>query len=171
MVRAELGREIERLHEQSWAWALACCRRDRESAEDALQSAYLRILSGQARFDGRSSIKTWLFGVIRYTALEESRQGNAREVRSMGIEAAEFAADAGPSVEAAMEKSDESAALLAALGEISPRQREVLQLVFYHDLTVEEAAAVMKTTVGTARVHYDRGKKALAEKLSEGSER
>ena len=171
MVRAELEREIERLHEQSWAWALACCRRDQEAAEDALQSAYLRILSGRAHFDGRSSIKTWLFGVIRFTALEESRQHNLREARSIGIEAAEYAADAGIDAEIALEKQEEGAVLRAALDKISPRQREVLELVFYHDLTVEEAAAVMRTTVGTARVHYDRGKRALAERLAEGKDR
>src|SRR4051812_42745567 len=70
----ELRRTIEQLHEVSFAWALACCGFRREEAEDVLQTAYLKVLDGRATFDGRASLKTWLFAVIRNTAADRRRQ-------------------------------------------------------------------------------------------------
>src|SRR5438132_11516583 len=71
---ADLRCALERHHAESFGWALVCCGRDRVEAEDVLQASYLKVLDGKARFDGRSSVKTWLFGVIRRTAAEERRR-------------------------------------------------------------------------------------------------
>ena len=131
MDRSELERWLERLHDQSWGWALACCGRDRELAEEALQSAYLRILSGKARFDDRSAIRTWVFGVIRRTALEENRRRRMRQAREPSDEdATGRAVDPAVGAEVAAERSELRESLVAALSTISTRQREVLELVF-----------------------------------------
>ena len=50
---------------------------------------------------------------------------------------------------------------------MSKRQRQVLELVFYHDLSVRQAAGVHGVGLGTARVQYERGKKALSRALRE----
>ena len=167
MERAELERELEALHAESWGWALACCARDRELAEDALQSAYLRVLSGRARFDGHSSVRTWVFGVIRVTAMEEARRRRSWTARNTDAKSAMDATDPSPGADALVESSEQRARLVDALATMSPRQREVLQLVFYHDMTIEEAARVMQVSLGSARTHYERGKKALAQRIAD----
>jgi RNA polymerase sigma factor (sigma-70 family) len=158
--------ELARLHPASFAWALAYTRFDRAEAEDVLQTAYLKILEGRARFDGRSSLKTWLFAVVRRTAIDRHRR---RMVATLGLARVWDALVPSPSPLPSDDQGPadpERARVRRALGQLATRQREVLELVFFHDLTVEDAAQVMGVSVGTARVHYHRGKARLLEKLS-----
>src|ERR1700760_572253 len=78
---AELKTELERLHHASFGWALSCCRRDRADAEEVLQTVYLKIFEGKAVYRGESSLKTWLFAVIRMTAATEYRRKLLRTLR------------------------------------------------------------------------------------------
>lgn len=167
----ELERELERLHSESWGWALACCGRDRDLAEEVLQSGYLRIISRRATFNGDSSLKTWVFGVIRWTARTELRRRLFWTKRHTDSDGANEVADATRGADVTAEQSEQRDRLIHALESLSRRQREVLQLVFYHDMTIEEAARVMKVSLGSARTHYDRGKKSLAQKLGPGVKR
>jgi len=164
MQGAELEREVEQLHAASYGWALACCRRDRDDAEEVLQNVYVKILEGKARFDGRSSLKTWLFAVIRRTAAAHVRRRIVRELllAKWGRQELEPVM---PNPHRSAETSQTSATLLDALQRLARRQREVLELVFYHDLTIEEAAVALNVSIGSARVHYQRGKKQLLAQL------
>src|ERR1700704_966437 len=78
---AGLRDALEAHHVESYGWALSCCRRRHNEAENVLQLAYLKVLSGKAVFDGRSSFKTWLFAVIRKTAAHEYRMELLRRLR------------------------------------------------------------------------------------------
>jgi RNA polymerase sigma-70 factor (ECF subfamily) len=156
MTPGEIEAELEAHHRAGFAWSLACCGRDREEAEDVLQSSYLKILDGRAEFAGRSSFKTFLFGVIRRTASESRRRRRIAEL-FLGRPAR-----MAPPPEPAHE---ERLALLAALERLPRRQREVLDLVFYVGMTVEEAGQVLGVSSGSARAHYDRGKRRMARIL------
>jgi RNA polymerase sigma factor (sigma-70 family) len=155
MTPEEIEAELERLHGAGFAWALACCGRRREDAQDVLQTSYLKILDGRAQFAGRSSFKTFLFGVIRRTASEARRRNALRDIL-LGDWARQRES---PAPETAPE---ERLTLEKALAKLSRRQRQVLALVFSMGLTVEEAAATLSISTGSARVHYDRGKRRLA---------
>lgn len=170
MEQCDLERELGQLHSESWGWTLACCGRDRELAEEVLQSAYLRIISGRAKFNGDSSLKTWVFGVIRWTARGEIRRRWFWNKRRAESGRAINVPDPARGADVAIEESDRRARLIRGLNALSRRQREVLQLVFYHDMTIEEAAGVMNVSLGSARTHYERGKKALARKLGPETE-
>ncbi|HEV8580493.1 MAG TPA: RNA polymerase sigma factor [Thermoanaerobaculia bacterium] len=166
-----MERSLEALHPASFGWALGCCRWDREEAEEVLQTTYFKILDGRARFDERSSFKTWLFAVIRRTATERRRSRWLRSLAALRWRGGDPGPDPVPTPETRLGSAEESRLLRTALGSLPARQREVLHLVFYQDLTVEEAARVLGISVGSARTHYHRGKSALRERLAREEER
>ena len=71
---SEFKAELEKLHQTSFGWALNCCAYDRADAEEVLQTVYLKILQGKAIYRGESKLRTWLFAVIRKTAISERRK-------------------------------------------------------------------------------------------------
>jgi RNA polymerase sigma factor (sigma-70 family) len=157
--------ELSEIHAEAFGWALACCHRDRSLAEEVLHVAYVKVLDGSARFDHRSSFKTFLFGVIRNTAKEQRREGWLSARRLGQWFTARPAPALAPNPEEVSMKSERAQALAAALSRLSERQREVLHLVFYQDLTIEDAARVLGIATGSARQHYERGKARLRELL------
>ena len=157
----EAQRELEQLHSASFGWAMACCHRDRGLAEDVLQNAYLKVLDGRARFDGRAGFKTWFFAVIRRTAADERRRSVLQRLKLLAYGEFFRPEPVASLVSDALERADQSVLFQKTMAALPQRQREVLELVFYHDLTIEQAAEVMGVSIGSARTHYDRGKKRL----------
>lgn len=160
--------DLERMHEANFGWALACCRWDRQEAEDVLQTSYLKAIEGRARFNGHSSVRTWFFGVVKHTASERRRR---RLVRTLALgrwleRNPQTRPAPVPSPELLTSETQAHERLRYLLGHLSARQRELLHLVFYQELTLEEAADVLHISVGAARRHYARGKERLRAWLS-----
>ena len=165
MTARELEAWLERLHEESFGWALNCCGGERARAEDVLQSAYVRVIAGQAVYGGRSTFRTWLFGVIRRVAYEQHRRLRTEHRRTLQLDhpGAQSVADRG----SAPDDFESARALKGALAQLPERQREVLHLVFYQDMSIAEAAEVMEISVGSARTHYERAKARMRTLLGD----
>jgi RNA polymerase sigma-70 factor (ECF subfamily) len=186
MEARELGRQLEQHHRESFGWALSCCGRDRSRAEDVLQRVYLKVLEGKARFaeappgsnengqtdggPGRAGFKTWLFAVIRTTARDEHRREVLRRIGLLRYE--HRLAGTQPdhrdhvlAADAALDRERLQGTFVTALARLPERQRQTLQLVFYHEMSLAEAAKVMGVSIGSARTHYERAKKSLRRYL------
>lgn len=157
---------LQDLHREAWSWALRQCRGNPREAEDVLQTAYARVIEGRARFEGRSSFRTWLFGVILHVAREHARS-QRNWLRWFGT-AFDDAAERQPQGDTGDGDADRSH-VLAAINRLPARQREVIELVFYRDVTLDEAAQIMRISAGAARTHYHRAKQTLAASLGEDS--
>lgn len=158
--------QLETLHPASFGWALACCGFDRQEAEEVLQTAYLKAIDGRARFNGHSSTRTWFFAVVRLTAIEQRRRRSVRRLALLRWSRGVLAPGAVPTPEDVSSGAERLRRLRASLSRLSPRQREMLHLVFYQELTIEDAAHVLGVSVGSARTHYERGKAQLRKLLA-----
>ena len=136
--------DLEPLHPEAFRWTLGCCGWNAAEAEDVMQIAYVKVLEGRARFDGRSSLRTWWFGVLRRTASDLHRRRRAREML-----AGRFAREPRPRSMAPRDADSpwtaESHVLVEALGRISRRQREVVLLVFGHIAWFVHAVLIIGT--------------------------
>ncbi len=155
--------ELAALHEALFGWSLTRCGFDHAAAEDLMQQAYVEVLSGRARFDNKSSLKTFLFGVVQMLARSRYRRLASRLRLVREVQAPTPAEEHG----AENIHDGRAAAVWRAVGELPARQRDITELVFCRELTIEEASKVMGVSIGTGRVHYDRAKKALRSALAD----
>jgi RNA polymerase sigma factor (sigma-70 family) len=103
--------------------------------------------------------------VIRRVALEHHRRTQTEHKRTLRLEHPD--AQAVRDDRSAPDDFESARALNAALEQLPDRQREVLHLVFYQDMSIAEAAEVMEISVGSARTHYERGKARLRALLED----
>lgn len=157
MIAAHLKAKLEALHTESFAWAVHCCYKDRAVAAEVLQSSYLKVLEGKAPFKEEAQFKTWLFAIIRYTAIDYYK--NTRQQKIFPLTTQEIPIGSNTN-------ELPSPIFQQGLKELSPNQGRVLHLVFYQNLTIQEAAEVMDIQLGTARTHYKRGKQQLKKWLT-----
>jgi RNA polymerase sigma-70 factor (ECF subfamily) len=153
---------LQALHQQLFGWALSRSDFDHAAAEDLMQQAYVEVLSGRARFNNKSTLRTFIFGVVQNLARSRMRKIAIR-LRIVRSHSAELQQDELPDTE---QNEDEQLEVWRAVESLPARQRDITELVFCRDMTIEEASAVMGVSVGTGRVHYDRAKKSLAIKLA-----
>jgi len=155
MSRELMDKVYTELHREAFQWTKQCVNYSDVLAEDVLQTVYLKILNGKAKFKNQSSLKTWLFSVIKFTALDHFR-GNKKQESLDVIK--DFAVS--------QELDDLDAGFYTnTLRKLSENQSQVLLLVFYHNYTLEAVAEIMGLSIGTIRTHYDRGKKKLKKIL------
>lgn len=153
--------QLEQYHDDCYGWALHCCFEDREMADEVLQTAYLKILETKSVFAERSEFKTWAFAIIKNKAIDAFWK---RTSENSLIKSADHLPDNSyePGMENEYSPVMEKSFFDEALSRLSERQRQLLQLVFYHDLSLDESAKVLNISPGAVRKHYDRAKKTLA---------
>jgi RNA polymerase sigma factor (sigma-70 family) len=157
--------ELAALHDESFSWAASCCGGDSVFAADILQTVYLKVLDGRAKFGGQSALKTWLFAVIRNTVADECRR-RSREDAGLAIFAAETDIETADAPDELLSQEQLHSNLREALTTLPARQREVLRLAFYHGLSLTEVSDVTCISIGSVRQHYERGKQRLRDILN-----
>jgi RNA polymerase sigma-70 factor (ECF subfamily) len=115
------------------------------------------------RFEARSSVSTWLLSIARYKALSARRRRTDAELDEH-IEAT--VTDTSDDPEAALEKKALNETLRQALTKLSTEHRQVIDLVYYHEKSVEEAAQILDVPAATVKTRMFYARKKLAALVS-----
>lgn len=117
-------------------------------ANDMAQEVFLRAYRAIARFRGESSFSTWLYRIAVNTCLNfrASRRAPAEELP-------ESLPDPGAPVSESLEKQEQSRRVREAVARLPEKQRATVILKIYHDLTHEEVARVLGSSVGTVKAN------------------
>jgi RNA polymerase sigma-70 factor (ECF subfamily) len=136
--------------------------RNEASAEDLISEVFLDVWRQAGQFEGRSAVTTWLLSIARFKALSAMRKRSDEELDE---EQAEAIADDSDDPEVAVQKKDKSDALRRCLTALSAEHREVIDLVYYHEKSVEEVAAIVGIPEATVKTRMFYARKRLAELL------
>jgi RNA polymerase sigma-70 factor (ECF subfamily) len=137
-------------------------------AEDLLSEVFLDVWRQAGRFQCRSSVSTWLMSIARHKALSTRRRRTEGAELDEKIEAT--IADPANDPEVALQEKDRGELLRRALIRLSPQHREVIDLVYYHEKSVDEVAHILDVPPATVKTRMFYARKKLAE-LVNGAEK
>ncbi len=135
---------------------------DPSKAEDLISEVFLDVWRQAGRFEGRSQVSTWLLSIARFKGLSALRKRPDAELDEETAGAIEDTAD---TPEVAIQKKDKSQALRECLKSLSPEHREVIDLVYYHEKSVEEVAKIVGVPENTVKTRMFYARKRLGELL------
>jgi RNA polymerase sigma-70 factor (ECF subfamily) len=131
-------------------------------AEDLTSEVFLDVWRQAHRFEARSSFTTWLLAIARYKALSELR----RRPEVACDEAAAQTSDPADDPEASFEIKHRGEIVRDCLSRLSRAHREVIDLVYYHEKSVQEAAAILGVPGNTVKTRMFHARKNLSELLA-----
>jgi RNA polymerase sigma-70 factor (ECF subfamily) len=138
--------------------------RNQATAEDLISEVFLDVWRQAGKFEGRSAVSTWLLSIARFKALTVLRRRPEEELDEEKAGAIEDHAD---DPEVALAKKDKGAALRRCLGKLSAEHREIIDLVYYHEKSVEEVAGIVGIPEATVKTRMFYARKKLSELLKE----
>jgi RNA polymerase sigma factor (sigma-70 family) len=130
--------------------------------EDVLHEVMLLVWQQAERFDPSKPLLPWLFGLARHKALEAQRAARPRPTLPPDT-TSEPAAEA---LELGVARQELACAVMQALGDLSPAERQVVELTYYHDLSYPEIAGLVACSVNTVKARMARGRRHLAPHLA-----
>jgi RNA polymerase sigma-70 factor (ECF subfamily) len=133
---------------------------DRATAEDIVSEVFIELWRQAARFEGRARLSTWLLAIARNKALSVMRQHVDQPLEDS---VAEAIPDDAATAEENLDATKRGAILRDCLTRLSAAHREIIDLVYYHEKSVEEAATIVGAPAATVKTRMFYARRRLAE--------
>jgi RNA polymerase sigma-70 factor (ECF subfamily) len=128
-------------------------------AEDLVSEVFLDVWRQAEGFESKSQVSTWLLAIARYKALSALRR---RTDEHLDDQMAASIEDTSDDPETVVNTKDRATIIQKCLTQLSPAHREVIDLVYYHEKSVDEVAQIVGVPAATVktRMFYARNKMA-----------
>jgi len=133
-------------------------------AEELTNEVFMEVWRGAAKFEGRSSLSSWMFGIAHNRAISSLRK---RREEGMDEGVAEAIPDDADTPEVKAQKVDKGDALRRCIKQLSAEHATVVDLVYYQEMSVNEAAEVLGIPANTVKTRMFHARKNLSELLLE----
>ena len=135
-------------------------------AEDLVSDVFLDAWRQANRFEAKSRVSTWLLAIARHKALSALKRRSHEQLDERTTASIEDPAD---NPEVTTHKTVRRAIIRRCLGRLSPAHREVMNLVYYQEKSVEEVAAIVGAPANTVKTRMFYARRQLAQLLREGA--
>ena len=135
-------------------------------AEDLLSDVFFDVWQQAGRYEGRAAVTTWLLSIARFKALSARRRRTDAALDET-IEA--NVADSADNPEIALQKKSRDELVRAAILKLSPDHRDILDLVYFHENSVEDCALILNIPVATVKTRMFYARKKLAEMVQQAA--
>ena len=137
---------------------------DREAtAEDLVSEVFIEAWRHADKFQARSQVLTWLLAIARHKALSALRR---RSTDELDEEVLEFIEDTSDDPEVTVQKTERSALIADCLKQLSPAHREIIDLVYYHERSIDDVAEIIGVPQNTVKTRMFYARKRMAELLA-----
>lgn len=134
--------------------------RDECLAEDALSEVFLAVWSKAGSFKGECQVATWLLAIARNKILAMLRQR-----AFAALDEAASVADPEDDPESALDKKDRSNLVQKCLETLSPKHRQIIELVYFQDKSIREAAEIAALPLNTVKTRMFYARSQLGKSL------
>jgi RNA polymerase sigma-70 factor, ECF subfamily len=137
---------------------------DKSAAEDLVSEVFLDVWRRAGRFEGRSQVATWLLAIARYKALSALQR---RSTEKLDEDVAAAIEDPQDSPEVTIQNQQTSGILLECLKKrLSPAHREIVDLVYYHEKSINEVAEITGIPPNTVKTRMFYARRRIAELMA-----
>ena len=136
---------------------------DASVAEDLVSEVFIDVWRQAENFKAQAQVSTWLFSIARHKALSVLRRRSDAQLEEQVACAIEDPAD-GP--ETIVGNEDRSAVIQSCLAQLSAPHREVIDLVYYHDKSVDEVARIVGIPASTVKTRMFYARKQMGKLLA-----
>ncbi len=131
-------------------------------AEDVVSDVSIDVWRQAGKFEGRSQVSTWLLAIARHKAIAIARRSS---MTSLDDDAWDSIEDAADNPEAALQKRQQGSVLFDCFTNLSPAHREIIDLVYYHQKSIDEVAAIIRVPRNTVKTRMFYARQKLAQLL------